>query len=85
MFQKISEFCGWLGMVAIHGATVPTMLAQLNGDAVRLPEFSLVFLVWFGLALFLVRAIGRRDFLYIVSNGVGFALNSLLLSMIVFG
>ena len=85
MFKKFAEFCGWLGMVAIHGATVPTMLAQLSGENPNLPEFSLVFLVWLGLVLFLVRAVGRKDTLYIISNGVGFALNSLLLSMIVFG
>ena len=83
--MKFSELCGWLGMVAIHGATVPTMLAQIAGENPRLPELSMVGLVWLGLFLFLIRSVGRKDMLYTVSNGIGFALNSLLLSMIVFG
>jgi hypothetical protein len=41
-------------------------------------------LVWTGLFLFLIRAIGNNDKLYIVSNAVGFFFNSILLALIVF-
>lgn len=84
MFNKFAEFCGWVGMVLIHGATVPTSLGVILGTNPSLPEFSMVALVWFGLFLFLIRAAGRKDVLYIVSNAVGFFLNSILLAMIVF-
>ena len=85
MLSKFSELCGWIGMVLIHGATVPTSIGVILGNNPNLPELSMVFLVWFGLFLFLIRAAGRRDVLYIVSNAVGFFLNSLLLAIIVFG
>jgi hypothetical protein len=49
-----------------------------------LPPLNFILLVWLGLFLFLVRAIYAKDTLYIVSNAIGFALNTLLLSLIAF-
>ena len=84
-FIKVTEGCGWFGMVMIHGATIPTTLALLLDDAAQKPPVSMVLLVWIGLLLFLVRAAGRKDILYLVSNAVGFFLNGALLALIVFG
>lgn len=89
MFQKIRnmsapEIGGWVGMCLIHGATIPTTLGNIMGWTHQLPPLSMVLLVWTGLALFLWRAIAGKDFLYTVSNAVGFVLNSVLLAIIVF-
>jgi|TARA_B110000908_G_scaffold155472_1_gene193673 hypothetical protein len=84
MNKKLSEACGWIGMILIHGATAPTSISVLMGWSTELPPLNFILLVWMGLALFLVRAIGAKDTLYIVSNAIGFALNSLLLSLIAF-
>ena len=80
----ISELCGWIGMVLIHAATLPTSLGVILGYNDRLPPVSMVLMVWAGLFLFLIRAIGRNDRLYIISNAVGFFFNSVLLALIVF-
>jgi hypothetical protein len=79
-----AEIGGWAGMCLIHGATIPTTVSKILGYSSALPPLSMVLLVWGGLALFLWRAIARNDFLYIVSNAVGFVLNSVLLALIVF-
>lgn len=89
MFKQIkempaSEIGGWLGMCLIHGATIPVTVGNILGYSNNLPPLSMVLLVWSGLALFLWRAIARNDFLYTVSNAVGFVLNSVLLAIIVF-
>ena len=89
MFKKIkempaAEIGGWAGMCLIHGATIPVTVSNILGYSSTLPPLSMVLLVWSGLALFLWRAIARNDFLYIVSNAVGFVLNSVLLALIVF-
>lgn len=89
MFDKVKnmpapEMGGWIGMCLIHGATIPTTLGNIMGWTNQLPPLSMVLLVWAGLALFLWRAIARNDFLYTVSNAVGFILNSVLLAIIVF-
>jgi hypothetical protein len=80
-----AEWGGWAGMVLIHGATIPVTVSNILGWSTALPPLSMVLLVWAGLALFLWRAIARADMLYIVSNAIGFALNTVLLSLIVFG
>jgi len=79
-----SEVGGWVGMCLIHGATLPTTVGNIMGWTHTLPPLSMVLLVWSGLALFLWRAIARRDFLYTVSNAIGFTLNSVLLAIIVY-
>lgn len=80
--KNIAEISGWIGAILIHSATVPTSLSVIFGQSPNLPELSLVLLVWSGLILFLVRAIFQKDMLYIVSNLVGFILNSILLLII---
>lgn len=79
-----AEIGGWVGMCLIHGATVPVTLSVILGLSNELPPLSMVLLVWAGLALFLWRAIAQSDLLYIVSNAIGFTLNSVLLALIVF-
>ncbi len=79
-----AEIGGWAGMMLIHGATVPVTLSNILGWSDKLPPLSMVLLVWAGLALFLWRAVDRKDLLYTVSNAVGFTLNSILLALIVF-
>lgn len=79
-----SEIGGWVGMCLIHSATLPVTVSNILGYSNQLPPLSMVLLVWSGLALFLWRAIERKDTLYTVSNSVGFVLNSVLLAIIVF-
>lgn len=78
------ELAGWLAMVMLHSNTVPTTLGKILGYSTTMPPLSMVLLTWAGLALYLWRAVYQKDWLYIVSNGIGFALNSLLLAIIVF-
>ena len=81
---NLSEACGWIGMLLIHSATLPVTIGIILGYNNNLPPVSMVILVWSGLFLFLVRAIGNNDKLYIISNAVGFFFNSILLALIVF-
>ena len=82
--KKLSELAGWIGMVLIHSATLPTTLGIILGYSNNIPPVSMVLLVWSGLFLFLIRAIGNNDKLYIISNAVGFFFNTILLALIVF-
>lgn len=82
-FEKLSEAGGWVGMCLIHGATLPVTISLILGWSNHYPPISMILLVWTGLALFFLRALARRDRLYLVSNGVGFAFQSVLLGLIV--
>ena len=82
--KTISEIGGWIGMILIHGATVPTTMSVILGYSSELPPLSMVLLVWSGLFLFLLRAVVAKDTLYIVSNTIGFFFNTILLTLIVY-
>ena len=82
--KTISEIGGWIGMILIHGATVPTTMSVILGYSSELPPLNMVLLVWSGLFLFLLRAIVAKDTLYIVSNTIGFFFNTILLTLIVY-
>jgi len=84
VIKKLGSVSGWLGMILIHSATLPTTLGVIMGYSDKTPPISMVIFVWTGLMLFLFRAIVQKDTLYIVSNAVGFFFNSILLALIVF-
>ncbi len=71
-------------MVLIHGATIPTSVSVIMGWSSDLPPLDMVLLIWSGLFLFFIRALARIDWLYLVSNAVGFFLQSLLLAIIIY-
>ena len=81
-FKTVAEIGGYTGMVAIQGATIPVTMDIIINDSSAMPPISMVVLVWFGLGLFFVRAVAQKDKLYLTSNGVGFILQSVLLSLI---
>ena len=85
MRKKLAELGGWIGMILIHGATLPTSISLIMGRSTKLPPLDMVIMVWIGLALFFIRALARVDFLYLTSNLIGFVLNTILLSIIVYG
>ena len=83
MKKQLAEIGGWLGMVLIHGATIPTSVSVIMGWSSDLPPLDMVLLIWAGLFLFFIRALARFDWLYLVSNAVGFLLQSVLLAIII--
>jgi hypothetical protein len=82
MKNKLAEIGGWIGMVLIHGATIPTSLAVIMGWSDHLPPIDMIVMVWLGLLLFFLRALARFDWLYLVSNAIGFTLNTIILVLI---
>lgn len=85
MSKHFAEVLGYIGMFLIHGATMPTAFAVIFGYSDNLPPIDMVLMLQCGLFLFLIRAIAQNDKLYMISNGVGFFMQTVLLSLIVFG
>jgi len=80
----LANMSGWIGMLLIHGATLPTTLSVILGHSTVLPPLSMILLIWSGLFLFLISAIANKNTLYIVSNAIGFFFQSIMLALIVF-
>lgn len=84
-FSRISaETLGWMAVIVLHGATVPSLLAVMSGLTDRLPGMDLVLLVWTGLTLLFIKAAVQKDMLNIVTIGVGFIVQAVLMALIFF-
>lgn len=81
---KLFEAGGYVGIILIQGAVIPSLIGNIMGWSSDLPPLSMVLLVWAGLFLFLLRSIYNKQMLYIVSESVGLFLQSVLLAIIVF-
>lgn len=84
-FSRISaDTLGWLAAIALHAATVPTLLALLTGLTDSTPSVDVVLFLWLGLVLLFGRAIILRDLLNISTIGLGFVIQSALMALILF-
>lgn len=83
-WKRAIEAGGWIGIILIQGATLPTTIPVILGMTATLPPLSMVLMVWAGLTLFLIRSVAQRDVLYMASNGIGFLLQTVLLAIIVY-
>ena len=84
-FGKISaETLGWLAAIVIHCSTIPTLLALLTGLSDRTPSLDGVLFMWAGLILLFGRAIILKDMLNIITIGLGFVVQAVIMAMILF-
>jgi hypothetical protein len=84
-FSKISaETMGWLAAIALHAATIPTLLALLTGLTDTTPSVDVVLFMWLGLVLLFGRAVILKDLLNIITIGLGFVIQATLMALILF-
>ncbi len=79
-----SETFGWLAVIVLHSATVPSLLAVMAGLTDRLPGVDLVLLVWTGLTLLFIKASVQKHMLNVVTIGLGFIVQAALMALIFF-
>ena len=83
--SKISaDTLGWLAAVVLHCATIPTLLALMTGLSDRTPNLDIVLFAWAGLVLMFFRAVILKDILNIVTIGLGFIIQAVLMALILF-
>jgi hypothetical protein len=75
-----ADTLGWLAVIMIHGATIPTLLALLTGLSDRTPSVDIIMLMWGGLVLLFGRAVVLKDTLNIVTIGVGFIIQASIMA-----
>jgi hypothetical protein len=79
-----ADTLGWLAVVVIHCATIPTLLALLTGLSDTVPNLDIVLFMWTGLVLLFARAVVLKDMLNIVTIGMGFTIQAVIMAMILF-
>jgi hypothetical protein len=84
-FSKISaDTMGWLAAIALHAATIPTLLALLTGMTDSTPSVDVVLFMWLGLVFLFGRAVILKDLLNVVTIGLGFVIQAVLMALILF-
>jgi uncharacterized protein with PQ loop repeat len=79
-----AETMGWIAVILLHLATIPTMIAVLTGLTEKMPPVDMVLFSWIGLFCFFIKATIQKDILNIVTIGLGFFCQASLLALIVF-
>ena len=79
-----SEAIGWLAIVLIHCATIPSILSLIIGMSDKLPSLDVVLFAWSGLLLLFIRSFIVKDMLHIITIGIGFFVQAFLLGLVVF-
>jgi uncharacterized protein with PQ loop repeat len=79
-----AETMGWVAVILLHLATIPTMIAVLTGLTEKMPPVDMVLFSWIGLFCFFIKATIQKDILNIVTIGLGFFCQASLLALIVF-
>lgn len=79
-----AEAVGWLAIVLIHCATIPSVVSLIIGMSDKLPSLDVVLFAWGGLLLLFIRSLINKDTLNIITIGIGFFLQAFLLALVVF-
>jgi hypothetical protein len=79
-----AETFGWMAVIILHASTIPSLLAVMTGLTDRLPGVDLVLLVWAGLSLLFIKAAVQKDMLNMVTIGLGFIIQSVIMALIFF-
>lgn len=75
---------GWVSIVMLHLASVPTLLAVLMGKTDVLPSVDLMVFVWAALITMFLKSVIERNFLYLTTICLGFAAQTVLMTLILF-
>lgn len=73
-----------IGMIFIHLATIPTLIAAQAGTIDKLPSIDVVLFIWAGLAVWFCRSLMQRDTIMTAGIGVGFIVQAVLLALLLF-
>jgi hypothetical protein len=79
-----ADTLGWLSIIVLHCATLPSFLALMTGLSDRTPGLDMIFFLWSGLILLFLRAVVLRDMLNIITIGFGFILQAGFMALILF-
>lgn len=73
-----------IGMVFMHLATIPTLLAAQAGMLDKMPGVEIVLFIWAGLTVWFARALMQNDRAMIAGIGLGFIVQAVLLALLLF-
>lgn len=84
LVQVSSDTVEWVGILALHSVTVPTLLGLMMGITDSTPPIDMILILWGALTMFFIRAVIKKNTLNILTIGLGFIGQSLMMALIFF-
>jgi hypothetical protein len=75
---------GWITIVLLHFAAIPTLASVLLAQNDKLPPVDLMIFVWAALTTLFFKSLIERNFLYVSTICVGFIAQVVLMGLILF-
>lgn len=75
---------GWITIVLMHFAAIPTLVAVLLAQSDKLPPVDLMIFVWAALTTLFFKSLIERNFLYLATICMGFLAQTVLMGLILF-
>jgi hypothetical protein len=79
-----SHTLGWITIILMHFAAIPTLLAVLLGQNDKLPPVDLMLFIWSALITMFFKSLIEKNFLYISTICLGFVAQTVIMSLILF-
>jgi hypothetical protein len=79
-----AETLQWIGVILVHSATIPTLLAVLTGVSDQMPPLDIVLLLWAGLVALFMQAAVLNNRLILLTISLGFIAQSVIMALIFF-
>ena len=87
-FKQLTEISvesiGWIGVAALHVATIPGLLAVMSGLSDDTPNIDMSLLLWTALMLFFLKALLKKDMVMIFIITMGFIVQCVVMALIFF-
>lgn len=75
---------GWISIVLMHFAAIPTLISVLMAQNDKLPPVDLMIFVWAALTTLFFKSLIERNFLYVSTICVGFIAQVVIMGLILF-
>lgn len=75
---------GWVTILLLHFSSVPTLMAVLMAKSDVLPPVDIMVFVWTALIAMFFKALIEKNALYITTICLGFAAQTVLMTLILF-
>ena len=75
---------GWVTIILLHLSSIPTLVAVLMAQSDKLPPVDLMVFVWSALITLFFKALIEKNSLYIATICLGFAAQTVIMSLILF-
>jgi hypothetical protein len=75
---------GWITIILLHFASIPTLVAVLMAQSDKLPPVDLMVFVWAALTTLFFKSLIEKNYLYIATICMGFLAQTVLMGLILF-